>query len=595
MRFLASLTNRIFLAGALLAALSLGGAVYFVNGRVIEEAEAELQRDLTEAAELLTEQRRTLFDSFRRTAQLIADLPRFKAVVELADVPTLAPVAREYLEQAGADVLIVTNANGDVLVAAGIESVEAPAASLATGVARARRGEAAVDVWPLGRGLLQVATVPVLVGSDLLGTLTLGYLLSEARAAEFRATTGTDLAITAGGRVLLSTIGRPDAEALSGLAAGTPPPRVVFDDVEFETRVVPLPAPGAAEAGAGIPRAIMLRSRTERMRTVSDIRAALGVLAFLTMVVAVGASYAVARTITRPLGAITDHMRQMAATGDLTTRLALGESGVWVDEDARLLAATFNSLTESVGRFQQEAAQRERLSALGRLSTVIAHEIRNPLMIIKGALRTLTRDGASSEDVRDAANDIDEETERLNRIVNEVLDFARPIRLERAPADLNAVARDAAVAVTQAESGPPVAVVLDPSCPVVESDAERVRTVLVNLLANARQAVQARERRGEPVRIGAHGTDAPVAIVTERIGDRRAAIVVADRGVGIAADDLRRVFDPYFTTRRGGTGLGLPIAKNIVDALGGTIAVASRPGDGTDIRIELGDAPATRS
>ena len=80
-------------------------------------------------------------------------------------------------------------------------------------------------------------------------------------------------------------------------------------------------------------------------------------------------------------------MRDVAATGDLTRKVAL-RSGPWDDEDARLLASTFNTLTESIARFQAEAAQRERLSSLGRLSTVIAHEIRNPLMIIKATLST---------------------------------------------------------------------------------------------------------------------------------------------------------------------------------------------------------------
>ncbi len=125
-------------------------------------------------------------------------------------------------------------------------------------------------------------------------------------------------------------------------------------------------------------------------------------------------------------------MRQVAATGDLTRKLELTGARSWQDEDARLLATTFNTLTDSIAQFQREAAQRERLSSLGRMSTIVAHEIRNPLMIIKGALRQLTREGATAGDIREAALDIDGETERLNRVVNEVLDFARPMRFDRA-------------------------------------------------------------------------------------------------------------------------------------------------------------------
>jgi two-component system, NtrC family, sensor kinase len=82
---------------------------------------------------------------------------------------------------------------------------------------------------------------------------------------------------------------------------------------------------------------------------------------------------------------------------------------------------------------------------------------------------------------------------------------------------------------------------------------------------------------------------------TERSTDGRVVLTVSDRGMGIAPDDLPRIFDPFFTTRRAGTGLGLPIAKNIIDGLGGTISIAATPGEGTTIAIELGDAPRARA
>jgi signal transduction histidine kinase len=110
-------------------------------------------------------------------------------------------------------------------------------------------------------------------------------------------------------------------------------------------------------------------------------------IAGIAVLAATVLSYGIARTVTRPLGIITATMRDMAATGDLTRRIPIPAAPQWEDEDARLLASTFNTMTDSIARFQREAAQRDRLSALGRLSTVVAHEIRNPLMIIKAALR----------------------------------------------------------------------------------------------------------------------------------------------------------------------------------------------------------------
>jgi signal transduction histidine kinase len=310
-------------------------------------------------------------------------------------------------------------------------------------------------------------------------------------------------------------------------------------------------------------------------------------------------SYAVARTITRPLATITDVMREMSATGDLTRKIALSRAASWEDEDAKLLAATFNTLTDSIARFQREAAQRERLSALGRLSTVIAHEIRNPLMIIKASLRTLASERVSRDDMRQALTDVDEEVVRLNRVVNDVLDFARPIRFDYAPADVNALCADVEGATRAGHEDMRVTIERDPSLGTVVTDAERLRTALVNILTNARHAVAARAAtqvaQGSLSTVAQGFSPVPdITITTHRAPDAF-AITIRDRGVGVKPEDLPRVFDPYFTTKRTGSGLGLAIAKNIIEGMGGTIALESRPGEGTAIRLDLPEARAHRS
>ena len=325
---------------------------------------------------------------------------------------------------------------------------------------------------------------------------------------------------------------------------------------------------------------IILRSRTERLGFLNPLHGRLGIIAVVAVLAATLLSYAIARTVTRPLGAITATMREMAATGDLTRRIAAPPGGAaWEDEDARLLATTFNTMTDSIARFQREAAQRERLSSLGRLSTVVAHEIRNPLMIIRTALRGLRGPSVKPEELRAAVADIDEETARLNRLVSEVLDFAKPIKFDLAPTDLNALCQDAARAAGSEVPTIGIRLDLDPSLPIVVTDAERLRLALVNILTNARDAVR---RHSETP-----NSQDPIRLRTWQDGPSRIAIEVRDQGTGIASDDLGRVFDPYFTTRRTGTGLGLAISKNIVEGLGGTIGVSSRQGQGTEVRIEL--------
>jgi signal transduction histidine kinase len=124
--------------------------------------------------------------------------------------------------------------------------------------------------------------------------------------------------------------------------------------------------------------------------------------------------------------------------------------------------------------------------------------------------------------------------------------------------------------------------------PPIVTDAERLRTALVNILTNARHAVQAVARlTGTDGQTGvALLGDAAVRVRTS-YADGRATIAIRDLGIGIAPEDMPHIFDPFFTTRRAGTGLGLPIARNIIEGLGGSLSMSSRRGTGTEIVITL--------
>jgi len=588
MRLLSSLRNRIFLASALLAVLVIAFAIYLVNVRVTREAEAELQRGVVEAGTLVEQHRTTLFNTFTVMARLIADLPKLKAAVGTNDPPTVAPVALEYQQQLGSTLFVVTNAQGHVLGAVGLSRADAEALSRRAGIAEGLSGRENSALLAARGGVMQVVTVPISVGltrPELLGALTVGFLLDDALAEQFKQTTGSDIAFAADGRILASTLPEAWNPRLTALLGSAGVSRVRLGSNDYVALLRPLARAASGTPAAEAPTAVVLRSRTAQLQFLDAIHTGLLVAGVFAVLLATLLSYAVARTITRPLAAITGTMREVAATGDLSRQIALPHQGGWGDEDARLLASTFNSLTDSVARFQREAGERERLSALGRLSTVVAHEIRNPLMIIKASLRALDRDGASPADVREAIADIDGEIGRLNRIVNDVLDFARPIRFEHAPTDLNRLCADAAAAAAADTGGPAVALRLDPALEPLVTDGERLRLALLNVLANARQAVAAAPASSAP------DGEPAIVLATARAEGGGAVITVRDRGVGIAEGDLPRVFEPYFTTRRTGTGLGLAISRNIVEGLGGGLTARSAAGRGTEMQLTLPTAP----
>ena len=579
MNIFASLSNRIFFGSALLAVLAIGAAIYNVNDAVTAQAEQELLRGLEEAGTLIEENQRVQVEHFSREARLIADLPRLKASVTEEHPRTALGVAREYQQQLAADLLLVTDREGNILAKLASPGASGGSYEGLPGVKDAQNGREAIWFWPHPGGVLQVVSVPIWIDPrqpEILGTLSIGFTLDNGVASRFRRLTNSDIAFAVNGTIQASTLPATSWPVLTPLVSGMVgvPNTVVLNDGEYVAVTRELSRGRSASAVA-----IILRSRTERLRFLSALHTRLFVTAAIAVLAATLLSYAIARTVTRPLGVITATMRDMAATGDLTRKIPVRQGTRWDDEDARLLATTFNTMTDSIDRFQREVAQRERLSSLGRLSTVVAHEIRNPLMIIKAALRTLRLEQLPSQELRTAVADIDEEIARLNRIVTEVLDFAKPIKFDFAPTDVNSVCEAAARAARADAGRPAIQLKLDPSLPLANADSERLRLTLVNILTNARTAVAAKE--------GASSLPDAISLTTSALETGRLLIEIRDRGAGITAEDLGRVFDPFFTTRRTGTGLGLAISRNIIEGMGGTIAIQSRSGAGTDVRIEL--------
>jgi len=256
------------------------------------------------------------------------------------------------------------------------------------------------------------------------------------------------------------------------------------------------------------------------------------------------------------------------------------------DARGRAVGATlfFKDLTR-VEQLEERERLRDRLAALGEMAAAIAHEVKNPLAGIEVMAGILKRTLPESQDAQTILADIIKEAKMANVIVQEVLAFVRPIRLELENVSVADVISDA---ISMAESherrgGATVIVDVPESLRPIQGDPHQLRQIFTNLVTNAFEAmngsgevqITAVAVDGDEDATGEHGTG-PTVIIT-----------VADSGPGIPADVMDRIFSPFFTTKPQGSGLGLAIVRKIVDAHDGRIDVSQRAGGGTVFRVTL--------
>ncbi len=242
-------------------------------------------------------------------------------------------------------------------------------------------------------------------------------------------------------------------------------------------------------------------------------------------------------------------------------------------------------------RSVEEQARAQRLASLALLTSGIAHEIKNPLNSLNIHAQILAREAEGNEEgldsatVRRAAKVILEETARLTRIVDEFIQAARPTRPVMERRSLNPLIQDVAelFASECRQEGIELRVEPDPDLPPIDMDAHLMFQALRNLIRNAIEAHQEDRRSGRREA----SAPPPMIVVRTKVHGDVAAIEVADNGPGISQEDLKKIFEAYYTTKFRGTGLGLLVVHRVVTEHGGEIHVESHPGVGTRFVITL--------
>jgi hypothetical protein len=317
-------------------------------------------------------------------------------------------------------------------------------------------------------------------------------------------------------------------------------------------------------------------------------RTALWTMLLTAAVLAIGGAVLMIRLVERPVAGLVQAMSKVEG-GDLGARAHLGTR----DELGRL-ADSFNTMVDRLKAaraeievyHQQRLARAERLATIGELAASLAHEIKNPLAGIAGAIQVMADEMPETEPRKEIMREILNQVHRLDRTVRDLLAFARPGKPEIAPCDVHQVLDRVLLLLAESPEAKHVRLVraYQPGIPRMHADGKQLGQVFLNLLLNA---VQAMPNGGQitlrTVLREVDGADGEGAQARGRMVE----VALSDTGLGIPPHVLKDIFTPFMTTKRRGTGLGLSVSRRIVEDHGGWIEAESPPGQGATFRIFL--------
>ncbi|PKN64946.1 MAG: hypothetical protein CVU57_12530 [Deltaproteobacteria bacterium HGW-Deltaproteobacteria-15] len=341
----------------------------------------------------------------------------------------------------------------------------------------------------------------------------------------------------------------------------------IFEGEEKVAAFSAVPATGWSLA-VTVPSA-ELKKEAEAIRT-RVVQVAAGAFVFALLGVSVLSYY-----LLRPVRNLVAATHQIAG-GDLTHDIPVQSRDELGD-----LTHSFNRMVRNLSRIQHELVRSEKLISLGRLSAGVAHEIRNPLNAMKGAVVHMQRRRADDPLIQEYTQLVSEEIDRLNRFVTEFLYFAKQAQPVLMPTDINRLILSIQnlFGGHAREKGIHFKNQLADGLPLLKVDPQQIEQVLLNILINAVDAMPSGGRLTT--------SSSPFRSLDDKESEDRVRIIVEDTGIGIPAENLHSIFDPFFSTKDTGTGLGLPLSLGIIEAHGGVLQVQSKPGRGTAVIIEL--------
>ena len=546
-----------------------------------------------------------------RACGVIAESPRIRAVAELGDAATASQLLAEMNQTNLAQLLMLTDRHGSPLVQLlrGVKDRwdvhDSPT------VRSALERVPSTDVMAFRGSVYRIVSVPMIIADDLVGTLTIGFEITDADIAELKRATNSDVILVSTGAPVRSSLDTIEARSLQpSLAAIQAQPRT-----ENEGNVTK-PLTLAAKEGTYLGLAfrishsegpdihavdyLITKPLSQEVRT--TMASILGTFAivsviFLALTSAIGV--VISRSITRPISDLVEgtieigrgnydypiHFSgrdELSVLGRQFTEMSrslkekISQLGV-LNQDLTDRNRELDDTLRELRAAQEELVRSERLAVTGKMTAQLAHEINNPIHNIQSCLKTalgrLPDDGKGKDLIQVAYDEVN----RLSRLTGQMLSFYRAslVADEQAPLHIGDLLNDV-VRLTDGElraKGIVLASDIDPDLPVIRGSRDRLIQVLYNLIANARDAMP---EGGE------------VTLRASRAG-RTIQVAIQDTGIGIPKANLPRIFDAFFTTKStmSGVGLGLSVSYGIVLQHRGSLEVQSEEGKGSTFTVIL--------
>ncbi len=555
-KILLSTSVAVTLLFALMGWIVLHDAVSTTSQSVDDEVRASFQ-----AYDSLWKSRANLLSSVSLILSTMADV---RAAFSTGDQATIRDTAGELWSKISESdaVFLVADPRGKVIASLGGEPAAFLERDLGVVAAASRRFPAQSSGFVIRNGhLFHLSVTPVYVasahGTALINVLVAGYHVDALVAQRLKeATGGSEFLFRSAGQVLASTLNPRATAELSSRTSPTQDGRVSdgFIEYAFQRRTL------SDIEGRPIAELWILRSFESSQQRIARLRRNIILLWLLAMTAGLALTYLLARRIVEPVKEL-DHAAAAVAQQNYDC-----EVRVESEDELGRLARTFNTMCASIRQARQELIRQERISTIGRLSSSIVHDLRNPLAAVYGGAEMLVDSELSPAQVKRLGGNIYRASRRIQELLQDLLNVSRGKTVRPEICRLREVAAAACESLASAAEAQSVTIDVDiPENLELPLERSRVERVFSNLVGNALEAMP------EGGRVG----------ISARVQSGSAVVEVRDTGPGIAPEIRARIFDPFVSSgKRNGLGLGLALSRQTVLDHGGDMWVAPEPGPG---------------